>query len=98
MTRFLGEVFPQPKPFANFPFAPSAMPGARTAKHVALVIGDFVANTFLFSARQKGLAKQTFDASDDPTIKNLLGKYIDQSILSEHCEPVSESYQSVHPP
>lgn len=70
--RFLGEIFPQPKTFNSFPFAPSPMPSTASSKHVYLVISDFVANTFLHSARAKGIARQTFSTADDDTIKNIL--------------------------
>jgi len=70
--RFLGEIFPEPKTFQSFPFAPSPMPATATAKHVYLVVSDFVANTFLHSAKVKGIANQSFSAADDDTIKNLL--------------------------
>merc|ERR1712198_582964 len=67
--RFLGEIFPQPKSFNSFPFAPSPMPATATAKHVYLVISDFVANTFLHSARVKGIANQTVSSADDDPIQ-----------------------------
>ena len=73
--RFLGEVFPQPKSFASFPFSPSMMPTTPTSNHVYLVIIDYVANTFLYSAKAKGIANQTFSASDDDVVKDLLREY-----------------------
>ena len=72
--RFLGEVFPEPKTFQSFPFAPSPMPATATTKHVYLVISDFVANTFLHSVKVKGIANQTFSASDDYFINSALSE------------------------
>ena len=57
--RFLGEIFPEPKTFQSFPFAPSPMPATATEKHVYLVVSDFVANTFLHSVKVKGIANQS---------------------------------------
>jgi len=71
--RFLGEVLPLPKTFDSFPFSPSPMPSTPRSKHVYVVISDFVANTLLYSVKQKGLIRQTFSASDDTEIRDLLG-------------------------
>ena len=51
------------------------MPSTARSKHVYLVVSDYVANTLLYSAKEKGLARQTFSAEDDPTIRSLLGMH-----------------------
>ena len=91
--RFLGEIFPEPKTFQSFPFAPSPMPATATSKHVYLVVSDFVANTFLHSAKVKGVANQSFSAADDDTIKNLLGEGI---VTSSGRKRASFAYTFTH--
>jgi hypothetical protein len=72
--RFLGEITPIPKTFnpKTFPFSPSPMPSTARSKHVYLVMSDFVGNTLLYSLQQKGMFRQSFSASEDSDIRDVL--------------------------